>query len=51
MEVHRIALIERVDVASRRDLNVRVCKNELTNVIVKCKAIHTRTSGQHNIGR
>ena len=51
IEVHRVALIEGVDLASLWDLDVRVSQDELPESRVQCITIYTITGGQHQVCR
>jgi len=47
VEIHRIAFIEGVDLASLGDLEVRVSEDELSESRVQRITVHTVASGQH----
>ena len=51
VEVHRIAFIEGVNLASLWDLNVRMSEDELPERRVQCITVYTIASGQYQVCR
>lgn len=49
--VRAVALVDRVNLAARGDLNVRVGENEFTDRVIKSEAINTVAGREHNIRR
>lgn len=51
VEVHRVALVERVDLPSGGDLDVRVSEDEFAQAVVEREAVHAVARGEDEIGR
>ena len=51
VEVHRIAFIEGVDLASLWDLNVWMSEDELPESRIECITVYTIASGQYQVRR
>lgn len=51
VEVHRVAFIEGVNLASLWDLNVRMSEDELPESRVQCITVYTIASGQYQVCR
>jgi hypothetical protein len=51
VEVERVALVERVDLASGRDLDVGVGEDELAQRLVEGEAVHALASGEDEVAR
>jgi len=47
VEVHRVALVERVDFASCGYLDIRMREDELSESAIKCVPVHTVPSGEN----
>jgi len=51
VEVHRIAFIEGVNLASLWDLNVRVSEDKLPKSRIQCVTVYTIAGGQYQVCR
>ena len=51
VEVHRVALVERVYLAAFGDLDVRMGEDEFAKSVVECKAVDTISGRENKIRR